>query len=411
MSMRRFGILGIGLFGLAGCGASETAEDAPSNESGEYVLVWAMDADGQDNDFLAVLDAAEDSPTYGELVSTVQVDGIVRAHHTEHVMPEGDRLFVNGFRAGRTFVINVADPRAPFVEAEVGDAGPYTYPHSFERTPEGNVLATFQNRGDPDSGAGGLVELDPLGRYLRGTDAVDAVDPELRPYSLAPVPSKDLVVTTTADMWGELEGRSIQLWRLSDLSLVQTLLLPPGPRGDEHLDVAEARLLEDGETVIVTTFRCGMYTVRGLDGDAPQIDFVYSFPFESFEVGDDCSLPFLMGHFWVQTVARTRSLVVLDLSDPLQPRQVSELVLGEGYVPHWISGEVDGDRLVLTGGGEALQGRVVLLHLDRETGGLELVDGFRAAGAALPGADMRRDSWPHGETGPAMPHGAVFYRK
>jgi hypothetical protein len=107
------------------------------------------------------------------------------------------------------------------------------------------VLATFQNKGAPDSGAGGLAELDPLGIFLRGTDAADPVDPELRPYSLAPVPNLDRVVTTIGDMWQKLMGRSVQIWRLFNLALLKSVLHSPGPRGDENIDVAEARLLDE----------------------------------------------------------------------------------------------------------------------------------------------------------------------
>lgn len=403
---------------LLGCSPGEAPVDDPPTSIGEssgpeagHIYVWAMDADGTDSDFLAVFDADPSSPDYGALVSTVSVGAVVRAHHTEHVMPEGDRLFVNGFRAGQTFVINLADPAAPFVEGSFSSAGPYTYPHSFERTPEGNVLATFQNRGDPESGAGGLVELDPLGSFLRGSDAADPTDPELRPYSLTPIPALDRIVTTTGDMWMKMEGRSFQIWRWSDLSLLHTVLLPPGPRGDENLDVAEARVLEDGETVIVTTFRCGMYVARGVDTDAPTVELVYTFPFESYDAGDECGLPVLMGRFWVQTVQGINSLIVLDISDPDQPRQVSELDLGDGELPHWVSGEVGGDRIVLTGEGDWLGGRAVLLRLDPQAGELSVIEDFRSPGAEVPGADMNRETWPHGPTGPAMPHGAVFSRR
>jgi hypothetical protein len=333
-----------------------------------------------------------------------------RAHHSEHFMPEGNRLFMNGFKSGNSFVVNVADPLAPLVEAHFTNAGPYTYPHSFERLPGGNVLSTFQNMGEPDSGAGGLVELDPLGQFVRGSDAADPVDPELRPYSLAPAPGLDRVVTTTGDMWMKLEGKSVQIWRLSDLTLLKTLLLPPGPRGDEHLDVAEARLLDDGETFMVTTFHCGMYVLSGVNSDEPAIQWVYSFPFESYDVGDECGLPWRVGKYWIQTVEKSSSLHVLDISDPRQPRLVDELFFGEGEDPHWLSGEVGGNRIVLTGSGPWLDGRVVLLNLDPDTGALSVIEDFRSPGADRPGADMNRESWPHGDNGPAIPHGTVFSR-
>ncbi len=287
-------------------GQDSTAQPltAPFPEAGEkpalvarYLYVWARDRGQQQTDFFSVFDVDPGSATYGQLLSTVPMGMVANAHHSEHFMPEGDRLFMNGFMTGNNFVVNVSDPRVPVVEAAFTNAGPYTYPHSFERIPGGNVLATFQNMGEPESGAGGLVELDPLGEFVRGSDAADPVDPELRPYSLAPIPGLDRVVTTTGDMWIKLEGRSVQIWRLSDLSLLKTVLLPPGPRGNEHLDVAEARLLDDGKTVIVTTFHCGMYALTGVDTDDPVIDFVYGFPFESYQAGDECGLPWRIGDY------------------------------------------------------------------------------------------------------------------
>jgi hypothetical protein len=390
-------------------GACAPSSDTP-DVVGEYLYVWARSADGESNDFLAVYDSDPDSDGYGTLISSVDVGDVARAHHSEHVMPEGDRLFVNGFHTGKSYVINLADPTAPVVEASFTSAGPYSHPHSFERTERGGVLSTFQNRGAPDSPAGGLVELDSLGNFIRGTDAADPADPDLRPYSVTRVPGTDRIVTTTTDMWGALTGRSIQIWRESDLTLLHTILLPPGPQGDENLDVAEARVLSDGRSVIVNTFRCGMYLLTGVDTDAPEVEFIASFPYVSYDAGDQCSVPFLVGDFWVQTINNTNSVAVLDVSDPRNPTQVSEVVLGEGVRPHWLSGEVGGDRLVLTGGGDWLDGRVVLLQLDRATGQISLVEEFRTPGSEHPGIDMNDVAWPHGVTGSAIPHGAVFSR-
>ncbi len=79
-------------------------------------------------------------------------------------------------------------------------------------------------------------------------------------------------------------------------------------------------------------------------------------------------------------------------------------------MPHWISGEVGGSRIALTGSGPWLDGRVVMLELDSATGELRVVDDFRSPGSELPGADMNRAAWPHGDNGPAVPHGVVFSR-
>ncbi|MEJ2318446.1 MAG: hypothetical protein P8Y21_03810 [Gemmatimonadales bacterium] len=386
-----------------GCSPDRPPEEP--DEASRYLFVWAGDPDPADSDFLAVIDVDPASGSYGEVLATAPVGLSSGAHHTEHAMPEGGRLFANGFRSGRSWVINLRDPLAPFVEATFDSVGPYTYPHSFERTPGQTVLATFQNRGEGNRLPGALVELDSLGGLIRASDAADATDPELRPYSLAISAELDRVASTTSDMRAEHVGRSVQLWSLSDLELLHTLLLPPGPRGDEHLHPAEPRFLDDGQTLIVSTFNCGLYLVSDVASGDPGVEHIYTFPRDR-ESDEECSLPVHLGRFWVQTVDHTRSIFVLDLSDPRHPALVDELELEAEAVPHWISLEPSGHRIVLTGSG-TLSGRVVLLRIDPESGKLSVIDDF-GPGGRIPGLDMNRADWPHGRTGPVRPHGAVF---
>ncbi len=389
----------------AGCSPARAPGD--SDEASRYLFVWAGDPDPGDSDFLAVIDVDSTSASYRQVLATVPVGFSSGAHHTEHVMHEGGRIFVNGFRSGRSWVINVSDPLAPFVEAAFESRGPYTYPHSFERTPSGTVIATFQNRGEGNRQPGGLVELDSLGGLIRASDAADPTDPELRPYSLAISPELDRVASTTSDMRPEHVGRSVQVWSLSGLELLHTVLLPLGPRGDEHLHPAEPRFLADGRTLIVNTFNCGLYLVPEVASDDPRAEHIYTFPRDAAS-DEECSLPIQFGRFWVQTIDHTRSVVVLDLSDPVHPVQVDELEFGDRAVPHWISLEPSGNRIVLTGGG-TLSGRVVMLRIDPESGKLSVIEEF-GDGEELLGVSMNRDSWPHGASGPVRPHGAVFSR-
>ena len=62
-------------------------------------------------------------------------------------------------------------------------------------------------------------------------------------------------------------SRQLQIWRLSDLALLHTITLPDGPAGDESMMTAEPRVLADGRTVLVSTFRCGLYLMEGLEGE------------------------------------------------------------------------------------------------------------------------------------------------
>jgi hypothetical protein len=111
-------------------------------------------------------------------------------------------------------------------------------------------------------------------------------------------------------------SRSIQIWRTSDLKLLQTLHLPAGPDGTN-----EPRLLADGRTVMVGTGSCGLYRVRNVDAAQPSVEFVYALGQKA------CAVPIVAGHFWVIAVGSLPGLVALDLTDASRPREASRLVL------------------------------------------------------------------------------------
>jgi len=401
----RMHVLLIPLFLLAACGTG-AERAAPA----EYLYVWSASTDSTEPDFLAVLDVTEDSARYGRLVTTLPVPGRRNGpHHTEHEMPADGLLFANGFASGQTFIFDLTTPAAPRIAGQFGDADGYTHPHSFVRLPDGNVLATFQMRHDSTGmGAGGLAELTPMGKPLR-TSAADpaGVQPDLRVYSAAPVPSLDRVVSTTTDMEADYPGSNqVQIWRLADLALLQTITLPNGPAGNEGMLTAEPRLLTDGRTVLVSTFNCGLYLMEGLDGETPSGRLVAAFPQKPETY---CAIPVIAGDYYLVTVPAWSAVVSLDISDPAHPREVSRVSLDAADEPHWIAISPDQRRVVLTGYG-ALAHRVLILDFDPVTGALALDERFREPGASAPGFRMDDRSWPHGGHATAIPHGAVFSR-
>jgi hypothetical protein len=396
---------------LAACHASTggTHERVPASR---YVFLWAGDADRRESDFLAVVDADPRGAGYGSVVATLPVGAVgTRPHHTEYTMPAGGFLWANGFDASRTFVFDLRQPMRPALAAAFGDPAPYGHPHSYARLPNGHVLATFQweTIGDRHE-TGALVELDAAGRPVRTARAAAAVDRGIRPYSLAVLPAIDRVVTTASDMHLQARSSAIQVWRLSDLTLLQTILLPPGRRGDEQWLTAEPRVLADGRTVLVNTFTCGLYRVDGLDGPSASARWVYSSAWAGEFAGKNfCAVPDVVGRFWIQPSGPEHAVISLDVSDPDHPREVSRLVLGDTDAPHWIAAEPDGDRLIVTGYG-GLESRALMARIDRATGALRLDAAFTTPGAVRAGVDLGRDVWPHGATGRAIPHGAVFSR-
>lgn len=323
-------------------------------------------------------------------------------------MPADGQLFANAYTSGQSFIFDLSKPTAPRLVKQFGDVGPFMHPHSFWRLPNGHVLATFQMQHDTAGVApGGLVELTPRGEVVRsGSANTPGVDRRIRPYSAAILPNADRVVVTTSDMDNRDTTRTLQLWRLSDLTVQHTIELPNGPRGDEGYRSAEPRILSDGKTVLVSTFNCGLYLLDGVATTAPRAKLVASFPRKP---GTNCAVPVVAGRFYVITVPAWSAVVSLDVSDPTHPKEVSRLTLGPNDVPHWVGIEPNHRRLVITGY-QAMKTQILLARFDERTGALALDGRFRPSGTASPGFRMEGIAWPHGGNGPAVPHGAVFSR-
>jgi hypothetical protein len=374
----------------------------------QHLYLWTASADATQPDFLAVLDVTESPGRYGRLVTTLPVPGRGNGpHHTEHEMPADRQLFANGFKSGQSFIFDLKDPAQPRIVRQFGSVEGYSHPHSFLRMPSGNVLATFQMRHEANGMTpGGLVELTPAGEPLRARSAdAPGGDPGLRVYSGGLVPAIDRLVTTTTDMDKDAEAsRTLQIWRLSDLSLLHSVRLPDGPLGDEGRLSAEPRLLSDGKTVLVSTFRCGLYLMEGLDGDAPSARLVASFPQKK---GTYCAIPVVSEHYYLVTVPAWNAVVSLDISNPAAPREVSRLTLGSNDTPHWIAISPDQRRVVVTGY-DALKHRVVIARFDPAKGQLTIDERFREEGAKESGYRMDDKTWPHGGNAKGIPHGAVF---
>ncbi len=389
-------------------GWSQNTPAKPAAAPAQHLYLWTASADSTQPDFLAVLDVTESPGRYGRLVTTIPVPGRGNGpHHTEHEMPADRQLFANGFASGQSFIFDLKDPAQPRIVRQFGNVEGYSHPHSFLRMPSGNVLATFQMRHEASGMTpGGLVELTPAGEPLRARSAdAPGTDPALRVYSGGLVPALDRLVTTTTDMDKDTEASStLQIWRLSDLSLLRSVRLPDGPIGNEGHLSAEPRLLSDGKTVLVSTFRCGLYLMEGLDGDAPSARLVASFPQKKDTY---CAIPVVSEHYYLVTVPAWNAVVSLDIRNPAAPREVSRLTLGSNDTPHWIAISPDQRRVVVTGYG-ALKHRVVIARFDPGDGKLTIDERFREEGANEPGYRMDNKAWPHGGNAKGIPHGAVF---
>ncbi len=385
--------------------------DRGQSPPARYLFAWTGDEDRADSDFLAVIDLARDGDRYGTIVATTPVDEKgLWPHHTEHELGASKMLFANGFSSNRNLVFDLRDPLHPKVVERFNGSQGLSFLHSFARLPNGHVLATFQAHGPEHVSPGGIAELDERGRVVSRSSADPSADQTtLRPYSLAVVPSLDRVVVALTYMviptWHPLRksiehdhnGNQVQVYRLSDLSLIKTIRLPSndGPN--------EARVLRDGRTVLVTTGECRLYHVTGLEGTDPQLDMVHHEPPRG------CAMPVVIGDYWVQANAAAHRVFSLDIRDLKNVRSVSFVSFDERQRPHWLA--TDGSRIVVVNEpSPTAERRMWMLQVNRASGELTLDRDFRDAGSSRPGIAFDRPSWPHGAAGTAVPHGTVFGR-
>ncbi|MGH9487030.1 MAG: hypothetical protein ACRD04_05505 [Terriglobales bacterium] len=373
-------------------------------KSSRYLVVWAMQARhphaqftfipggetklGLARDFLAVYSVSPGSKSFGKLVGFLPAGQAAMAHHANYAMPPNDILYTNDYLANRTDVFNLQNPRHPRLLRQFrGEAG-FSYPHSFAYLPGGDTLATFQFASAWGRAPGGLVEFAPRGRVVRSRSAAAAGHPHAYPYSLAAVPSLNRVVTGTMGMTPAVPGsHTVQIWRLSDLTLLTTLVLPGGA-----MDANEPRVLADGKTVVVPTDHCDLFLLHRLDSPHPSLQHIYRFS------GDKCGVPIVVDNYLLEPSMLGHAIVSLDMSHPEHPRPAGEIVFPPRELPHWLAVEPGGNRIAITGYGSMIT-KVLFAQINRRTGQLRLLT------QAL---DLSARHWPDGWDGSAIPHAAVF---
>jgi hypothetical protein len=378
---------------------------AHASQGSPFLFVWSGDKDKAESDFLAVADLRNGSATYGDIVATLPIGAKgTMPHHVEYEFPEGGMVFGDGWVGNLTSLLDLRDPLRPKLAAQFRDMGDLSFPHSYARLDSGNVLVTLQGREGAYGAPGGLAELAPDGAVLRTVSAKSGATPDnlVWPYSLAVLSGKDRAVVTLAEMgWPGRDytsTRQVQVWSTIDLKLLGTADLPASGQGEHHVDPAEPRVLADG-TVYVGTFSCGVYRIDGVMEGAPVATFVHAFP-GGTGAHDMCAVPVVVGNYYVQTVPAINGLIALDVSNPAKPVEASRITFDEKFhMAHWIAADRKSDRLVVTGNDMSW---ALLVTIDPETGAMKVDE-------TLPdGISFERTTWPHGESGPARVHGALF---
>ncbi len=398
-----------------------TREPAPVPGS-RYLYVWAGDSDGKDSDFLAVIDVRPTSATYGQVLTTepVGMSGTL-PHHMEYQLPDsGGLLFANGHHHEQIFLFSTDSAEHPRLVRTLRPVPPYRFPHDMVRMPNGHLLVGFLRSegksplpGDTTmpGGHGGIAEVDADGSVLRAASAADSsVTVPIRPYSFAVLPAIDRMLMTSALMMEDTSADVIQIWRLSDLKLLRTLQVPDAMLPDGRVGPSvkglpfEPRIMADG-SILFNAYNCGFYRVTGLDTSTPAIAHVFTIDAPAQRLGS-CGVPVLAGRYWVMTVGKANMLVTLDVRDPAHPVEVSRLLADSTFRPHWLAKDPKSDRLIV-GAENGGEDRMLMARLDATSGSLSWDAGLRSADGRL-GISFVRESWPHGKTGEAFGHAALF---
>jgi hypothetical protein len=413
---------------VGGCAASPRVGAAQPPAGSPYLLVFACDKDEKDEDFFAVIDVRPGSRTIGRTVATLPI-GLKASmpHHIEYGMPaRGNLLFANAHHHEATLLLDVADPIRPRIARRLRPPAPLRYPHDFARLPNGNVLAGFL-RSDGVSpvaeeklvpgGHGGLAELTAKGDLIRvASAAAEGLKQPVRTYAIVPMLDIDRVVTTSAPMIEDYSADVVQVWRYSDLKLLHTIEVPPGKRADGSPLAGAARYpfgprrMADG-SILMNSFGCGFYRLSAIASEQPRLDNVYTIqtpePARPDATRGACSIPTVVGKYWIMPVGRAHSIVVLDISDPAAPRPVFRLDTPADFNPHWSAKDLRSNRIIVGAelGGE--QGMFMLLF-DERTGKLSFDPSLRSSSGKPGYVDLEAQRWQHGPTGAAWAHAALF---
>lgn len=345
------------LVALAACAAIVACTSPPRDEpekagaASPYLLISAGDGDGKRSDFLAVVDLKPGSPTLGKVVGTTPT-GMKNSlpHHMEYAAPPaGEMLFMNAHHPETSMLVDVSNPRAPRVAKTFAPPAPLRFPHDYTRTPTGTRLVGF----------------------LRS------------------------------------EGKSI------DTAETES----PGNSGGFAEYSREGVLMRsvlagNAGSVFFNSYGCAFYRLSEIDSDNPRLETFFALdtpPPNKPEPGyirGACGIPIVFGHYWINTVGKLHALIVLDIADPAKPREVSRLTTPNTFNPHWLARDPLSNRLVL---GAELGGEdgFYILRFDDQTGRLSFDTTLKAEGKTGY-VSLKNQSWPHGATGPAWGHAALF---
>ena len=205
----------------------------------KYLYIWSVDADAKDNDFLAVIDVNLASPTYGKILTTIDVGSKGNEPHHFGFTDDRTRIWAGTLFSNKIFIFDVAsDPARPKIVKVLDDLGKTTGmmgPHTHYALP-GRMLISFLSKADGGL-PGGMAEFTNDGQFIR---AIPNPDSAPYAYDLAVKPDLNLMVTSSfvpyrnyskpLSQWDMKDGgNTLLVWDFKERRLLQTLTTGPAP--------------------------------------------------------------------------------------------------------------------------------------------------------------------------------------
>jgi hypothetical protein len=160
----------------------------------------------------------------------------------------------------------------------------------------------------------------------------------------------------------------------------------------------------------MNSYMCGFYRLTAIASDRPRLTHVFDIHGRDPSSGRTrvgCSVPVVIGHHWIMPVAGSQMVVVLDVADPASPREIGRLQMPSDFNAHWAAKDPGSDRIVIGAETGEEKGVYILLH-DPRTGQLRVDPSIQSPGAPEGYLDLANMVWPHGPSGAARAHSALF---
>ena len=338
----------------------------------DFIYVWTlgMEGLGDEQDKLVTIDVNPTSATFGKVVHSLSVGGRNEAHHSG-LTDDRHYLWAGGLDTNKIFIFDIhSDPARPKLHRAISDftasSGGVVGPHTHYALP-GRMLITGLSNNRDHGGRTAMVEYSNEGKYL-ATHWMPT-DDDLRGaqksgqladgygYDVRALPRRNVLVTSSFTGWtnymmdfgkmlNDAEamkrfGNTVVVWNLHTRTPKKVFDVPGAPLevrcawGSSH-DYCFTTTALTSKIWLIYEDESGEWQAKEVAdiGDPAEVPL----PVDISISADDTRL-------WVDTFmdGKTR---IFDISDPHQPVQILEQVIGKQI--NMVSQSWDGRRVYFT---------------------------------------------------------------